>query len=198
MLRTLSHPPRSEDVVYNFKGSSTRLFIGACSYTARLNVYDFAPTRPAGSHAGSIIIKRFCSLGDNITLHMFGSHDYKKISTNPLTPIAADYQQVLSPEPSETLTIGNDVWIGNSAVILSDVNIGDGCVIGANTVVAKSFPPYSVVVGNPAKIVKYRFDEETIKKLLEIAWWNWPFEKIKEHQDLIRGSDVGHFISKFK
>ena len=68
--------------------------------------------------------------------------------------------------------------MGYGATILSGVTIGDGAVIGAGTVVVKDVPPYAIVAGNPARLVRYRFDEVTITKLLEIAWWNWPFEKI--------------------
>lgn len=86
------------------------------------------------------------------------------------------------------VTIGNDVWIGIKATIMPDITIGDGAVIGANAVVTKDVPPYAVVAGVPAKILKYRFDEETIKDLLELKWWNYPesfiktlpFEDIKE------------------
>lgn len=86
------------------------------------------------------------------------------------------------------VTIGNDVWIRIKATIMPDITIGDGAVIGANAVVTKDVPPYAVVVGVPAKVIKYRFDEDTIKDLLELKWWNYPesfiktlpFEDIKE------------------
>ena len=77
--------------------------------------------------------------------------------------------------------IGNDVWISRGAHIMSGVFIGNGAVIGAHTVVAKNVPPYAIVVGNPARIIKYRFDPETIRKLQAIRWWNWSLEKIHEH-----------------
>jgi acetyltransferase-like isoleucine patch superfamily enzyme len=69
--------------------------------------------------------------------------------------------------------IGNDVWLGNSAIILPGVSIGDGAVVGAQAVVSKDVPPYAVAVGNPAQVVKYRFDSDQIRALLQICWWDW-------------------------
>jgi acetyltransferase-like isoleucine patch superfamily enzyme len=80
-----------------------------------------------------------------------------------------------------SVKIGNDVWIGYGVIILPGVSIGDGAVIGAGSVVAKDIPPYSVVVGNPAKVIKKRFSDKEIKKLLEVKWWDWQEEKIKEN-----------------
>ena len=83
--------------------------------------------------------------------------------------------------------MGNDVWIGQNATILPGVHIGDGAVIGANAVVAKDVPPYAVVVGNPAVIKKYRFDQETINLLLELKWWDKDIEVIKKLIPLLTG-----------
>ena len=81
------------------------------------------------------------------------------------------------PHTKGNVIIGNDVWIGYGAKILSGVSIGDGAVVGAGAVVAKNIPPYAVVVGNPAKIIKFRFKPEDVEILLGIQWWNWPLEK---------------------
>lgn len=90
--------------------------------------------------------------------------------------------------------IGNDVWIGHNAVIMGGVKVGDGAVIGSSSVVTKDIPPYAIAVGNPAKVIKYRFDEKTIKKLLKISWWNWDSKKIKESLDEF--NDMEKFIKK--
>ena len=79
------------------------------------------------------------------------------------------------------IVIGNDVWIGYEAVILAGVTIGDGAVIGARAVVTKDIPPYTIVVGVPAKPIRKRFSQETIDLLLKIKWWNWPEERIRQH-----------------
>ena len=86
--------------------------------------------------------------------------------------------------------IGNDVWIGMEAVILPGVHIGDGAIIAAKSVVSRHVPPYAIVAGNPSTVVKKRFDDRTIEKLLAIAWWNWPVDKIGRNLDAIRGTDI--------
>ena len=83
-------------------------------------------------------------------------------------------------ENQERIKIGNDVWIASGANIIGGINIGDGCVVGAGAVVTKDIPPYSIVVGVPARVVKKRFDDETIDLLEKIQWWDWPDELIKE------------------
>jgi virginiamycin A acetyltransferase len=76
------------------------------------------------------------------------------------------------------IVLGHDVWIGYEAMILPGVNVGTGAIVGARAVVAKDVPPYSVVVGNPARVAKRRFDEATVEKLLALAWWDWPIDRI--------------------
>lgn len=91
--------------------------------------------------------------------------------------------------------IGNDVVIGVNALVISGVKIGDGAVVGAGSVVTKDVPPYAIVAGNPARIIKYRFSQEQIKALLRIRWWDWTIEEIKEFKEYFYG-DVDTFISK--
>jgi virginiamycin A acetyltransferase len=93
---------------------------------------------------------------------------------------------MLDTESNGEIKIGNDVWIGAQCVIVSGAVIGDGCVIGANSVVTGIIPPYSIAVGSPAKVIKQRFDQPIIDKLMEINWWNWDIEKIKRNEFLFR------------
>lgn len=86
--------------------------------------------------------------------------------------------------------IGNDVWFGQEATVMPGVTIGDGAIIGARALVTKDVPPYSIVGGNPAKIIRKRFDDETIAKLQEIKWWDWPEEKITKSIPAIVGGDL--------
>lgn len=88
------------------------------------------------------------------------------------------------------IIVGNDVWIGYSAVILSGVTVGDGAIIGARAVVTKDVPPYTIVGGVPARQIRKRFDEETIKKLLTLQWWNWDYEKIRKNIPAIQSGDI--------
>ncbi len=92
--------------------------------------------------------------------------------------------------------IGNDVWLGHNVVIMGDVNIGNGAVIGSSAVVTKDIPPFAIAVGNPAKVIRYRFDEDTINALQSIAWWDWDYEKIKDSIDDFKSIEL--FIKKYK
>ena len=91
--------------------------------------------------------------------------------------------------------IGNDVWVGKDAIILSGVKIGDGAVIAARSVVVKDVPPYTIIGGNPAKVIRKRFDEKTINQLLKIQWWNWPITKIKKNIHLLCSKNIDKFIT---
>ncbi|MDO8392273.1 MAG: DapH/DapD/GlmU-related protein [Actinomycetota bacterium] len=91
--------------------------------------------------------------------------------------------------------IGNDVWIGSDAIILSGVAIGDGAVVAAGAVVTKSVPPYSVVAGNPAGVLRLRFDERSIQRLLVVKWWDWDDAKIKQFLPLLLADDIERFLA---
>ncbi len=101
-----------------------------------------------------------------------------------------------SPTGEEKMTIGNDVWIGRNAVLLGNITIGDGAIIGAFSVVAKDVPPYAVVVGNPATIKRFRFTPEQIQTLLEMKWWLWDYAIIEELIPYFK--DVDKLINYYK
>lgn len=94
--------------------------------------------------------------------------------------------------------VGNDVWIGQNAVILPGVHIGDGCIIGANSVVGSDVPPYSVVVGNPAKVIRKRFDDEMIALLEKLAWWNRSEKQIQKLIPILSNHDVRYVKEEIK
>jgi tetrahydrodipicolinate N-succinyltransferase len=96
--------------------------------------------------------------------------------------------------PHSPIIIGNDVWIAADVKIKQGVKIGDGAVLATQSFVTKDVPPYAVVGGNPAKIIKYRFTEEQIKDLLEIKWWNWDDEEIKKVVPLLVSDNIDEFI----
>jgi len=143
-------------------------------------------------------IGQFCSVSWGTTIGA-ANHDYNKVTTHDF--LYNDYYGI-KPEaeaPSynrfeKKTLIGNDVWIGTNATIGIGLTIGDGAVIGANAMVTKSVPPYAIVVGNPAKILKFRFDESIIKELLDLKWWDFPVEKIKTNYHLFQLSDITSFI----
>lgn len=88
------------------------------------------------------------------------------------------------------IKIGNDVWIGRDAKIMDGVSVGDGAVVATGSIVTKDIPPYAIVGGVPAKVIKYRFDEVTIEKLLELKWWDFSDKKIFEHKDFFNQKDI--------
>ena len=99
------------------------------------------------------------------------------------------------PEHPFPIKIGNDVWIGRGVIIMDNVTIGHGAIIGSGSIVTKHVPPYAVVVGNPAKVKKYRFNKEIIEKLLKIKWWEWDKETIIQRIEDFK--DIKKFIEKY-
>jgi len=126
-----------------------------------------------------LIIGAFCSFATGITIAL-GDHNTRAISTYPFSSLKwpSIEQSAKDHTTKGDVHIGNDVWVGTAAFIGSGVTIGDGAIIGAHAVVTKDIPNYGVAVGNPAKIVRYRFSDADIEKLLHIKWWDWPDEKI--------------------
>lgn len=143
-----------------------------------------------------LIIGKFCSIACGAKfLFTSANHTLKSLSTYPF-PIFfeewnLDKKHVKSAWDNRgDIIIGNDVWIGYEAVILSGVHIGDGAIIGTRAVVTKDIPPYTVVGGIPAKEIKKRFDEETVYKLQQMQWWNWSFDKIRQFLPYIMNGEV--------
>jgi len=146
----------------------------------------------------SLMIGKYCSIATNVIIFLGSEHRTEWISTYPF-PFLWDKAKSIKGHPSTKgdVVIGNDVWIGFGATILSGVTIGDGAAIGACSLVIRDVPPYAIVAGNPAQVIRYRFDVETIQKLLKIKWWDWPDEKVKENVHLICSDSIHSFIKQF-
>ena len=143
-----------------------------------------------------LIMGKFCFIACGAKfLFTSANHTQKSLSTYPF-PIFfdewdLDVEDITSAwDRKGDIIIGNDVWIGYEAVIMSGVTIGDGAIIGARSVVTKDIPPYTIVGGVPARQIRRRFSEETIAALLELKWWNWPREKIARKIEAIKNGDM--------
>ena len=143
-----------------------------------------------------IEIGSFCSIAEGVVIFGGGEHHPEWVTTFPLRIAMGDPLAGKDGHPTTKgiTKIGNDVWIGYEATILSGVTIGDGAIIGARAVVAKDIPPYHIAIGNPAKVLKSRFNKEQIRALCNIRWWDWPLERIEKYAHLLCGSDVDAFI----
>ena len=143
-----------------------------------------------------LVVGKFCSIACGAKfLFTSANHTMKSLSTYPF-PIFFEEWELDTANVTDAwdnkgdIVIGNDVWIGYDAVILSGVTIGDGAVIGTRAVVTKDVPPYTIVGGVPARQIRRRFDEETVKRLLELKWWEWSDERIKENLSAIQSGSI--------
>lgn len=153
-------------------------------------LYDFSPER--------LMIGKFCQIADGVIfVTASANHRYDGISSFPFAVFGGGPVEgrPSMPAPGQDTIIGNDVWIGQGARILPGAHLGDGAIVGAGAVVAGRIPPYTIVAGNPARVIRVRFDPRQVAALLEIAWWDWPIETILAHEDLISGGDVDALIA---
>jgi virginiamycin A acetyltransferase len=148
-----------------------------------------------GENKVPLIIGKFCSIAQGVTILLGGGHRPDWLTTYPFSYLFSEFKDVQGfPATKGEVVVGNDVWIGINALILSGVHIGDGAIIGANSVVTKDVEPYAIVAGNPAKVIRKRFDQETIDSLERIKWWDWDIQKIKANIPLLLSNKFEEFI----
>ena len=174
-----------------------RMVIGDYSYASSFDppddwasrlaphLYDFSPEK--------LVIGKFCQIAHRaVFITASANHRYDGFSSFPFAIFGGGPVEgrPSMPGPGADTVIGNDVWIGQQAVILPGARLGDGVIVGAGAVVSGEVPDYAVVIGNPARVLRLRFPTETIKRLKEIAWWDWPVEKILKAEAAIAGGDL--------
>lgn len=143
-----------------------------------------------------LIIGKFCAIAEGARFIMNGAnHAMSGFSTYPFNIFGHGWEEgfdvaTWQREIRGDTVLENDVWIGMEAVIMPGVTIGNGAIVGAKAVVTHDVPPYAIVAGNPAKVVKTRFDKRTTARLLSVAWWDWPVDKIGRNLNAIRGADI--------
>lgn len=130
-----------------------------------------------------VVIGKYCSVAYGVTIVASGEHNYRGVAN---FPFAAVFKGDVDRDTFSkgAVRIGNDVWIGANVTILSGVTIGDGAVVAAGSVVTEPVPPFAIVGGVPASVIKYRFSVETIERLLRVGWWNWRPEQIEQNMNL--------------
>jgi acetyltransferase-like isoleucine patch superfamily enzyme len=148
---------------------------------------------------GRLKIGKFCSISWNVTIYLGGNHRVDWIALYPFSPHDGRWPEAEGIDEFLTtrgdVTIGSDVWIGSDVIILSGVTVGDGAVVGAGSVVTTDVEPYTIVGGNPARIIKRRFSEEETMKLLAIRWWDWPEERIRRNITVLCSGDVDSLVN---
>lgn len=179
--------------VYSFKGSKVIFSLGMKSYISGNANLD--------GDIGSIIVGKFSAISWKITFELGRnhSHNYRNVSSISINNIDWDPPEGFYPQEKPCkILIGNDVWIGRGNILKctnpnKPLIIGDGAVIASDSVVVKNVPPYAIVGGNPAKIIKYRFEPHVIEALQRIKWWDWSIDKI--HDNFKYFNNIEKFIS---
>lgn len=186
--------------IYNYKLSprtklGKRTMVRSDNEIGNITLGDYSYISGPRSYIEEVQIGKYCSIAREVVIGVSG-HNYDWVTTSPIIT-STDYNFIeknRSVPQKEMPIIGNDVWIGLNSIIMRGVVIGDGAVVAAGSIVTADVKPYSIVGGIPAKHLKFRFSEEQISKLVEIQWWNWDEEKIKENVDLFY--DIDRFILK--
>lgn len=147
----------------------------------------------------SLKIGNFCSIASGVRIFLGGEHRIDWVTTFPFSVLWDSAQHIKGhPCSRGDVIIGHDVWIGTEALIMSGVTIETGAVIGARSVVTKNIPAYCVAAGNPARIVKKRFNDSIISRLLDTRWWDWDDAKIEKHLPFLLDDDVEKFLDAIK
>lgn len=167
----------------------------------QIGAYSYGRPKVRFSESGApLSIGRYCSIADKVEILLGGNHRTDWVSTFPFPAFPTVWPGTLSDyhATSGGVSIGHDVWLGSGCIILSGVTIGHGAVIAAHAVVTKHVPPYAIVGGNPARVIRHRFPEPEIAALLDSAWWDLPKEQVQKLLPLLQDTDVMAFAAAVK
>lgn len=185
--------------------NQTRLHLARVASRYGYDIGEFSYGRPKVRFPESgkkLTIGRYCSIADKVEILLGGNHRTDWATTYPFSALKGLWPSAPATEDYHTsrgdVVIGHDVWLGSGVTILSGITVGHGAVVAAQAVVTKDVPPYAIVGGNPAKVIRYRFDEATIAALLEIRWWDLPQEKVATLIPLLQSDRVRELIAAVK
>jgi acetyltransferase-like isoleucine patch superfamily enzyme len=191
-MSVVSAPPPQTQVTPTW----TRDVLTPLGYTAGDYTYGVPAVWRWGEPA-TLIIGKYCSLSTEIVIFLGGNHRPDFVTTYPFSSIT-NWPEAASieghPASKGDVRIGNDVWIGMRAFIMSGVTIGDGAVIAARALVSRDVPPYAIVAGNPARVVRMRFPDDVIQQLLRLRWWDWDPERVRRYVPLLMQPDISKFL----
>jgi acetyltransferase-like isoleucine patch superfamily enzyme len=181
----------------------TRLHLKQLAEQRGFDIGDWSYGRPKVrfSESGSkLSIGRYCSIADGVEIMVGGNHNLGFATSYPFGAMPDLWPEAKGTHGFHTsngdVVIGNDVWLGSQCLILSGVTIGDGAAVAARAVVTKDVPPYAIVGGNPARLIRRRFDDATVARLQATRWWDLPRERIAALIPLLQSGDVAGFLAK--
>jgi acetyltransferase-like isoleucine patch superfamily enzyme len=181
--------------------NQTRLHLDKLVRRYGYEVGEFSYGRPKVRFPESgrkLTIGRYCSIADKVEILLGGNHRIDWATTYPFSALPEVWPSAPRTEAYHTshgdVVIGHDVWLGSGAMILSGVTVGNGAVVAAHALVTKDVPPYAIVGGNPARVIRYRFDEPTIAALLESAWWDLPREQVADLVPLLQSDRIPELV----
>jgi chloramphenicol O-acetyltransferase type B len=173
--------------VFYLAGRYPNYEIGRGSY-GDLEVLEFG-------EGAALRIGAYCSFAKGAQIFLGGEHRTDWVTTYPFTALDKRFAHIKGhPKTRGDVTVGNDVWFGREATVMSGVTIGDGAVIGARALVTKDVPAYGIASGNPARIVRERFAPEIVARLIAAAWWTWEPERIRSAMPLLLNTDIEAFL----
>ncbi len=168
--------------------------------TYTIGAYSYgAPRILRWDDTTQLIIGKYCSFAKDVKLVLGGGHRQDWVTTYPFSVFHNELKHCKGhPQSKGDIIIGHDVWVGFGATVLSGVTIKNGAVVAANSTVTKDVPAYAIVGGTPARVIKYRFDEQTIERLQALAWWDWPHKLIIQRGEDMLNDDIASFLDKYE
>jgi hypothetical protein len=197
-LRWLRHAlRRAHDAVLEPNYAQQRRLLKAGRMTIGQHTYGIPVIKTYDHDTTRLLVGSYSALSEEAIVMLGGEHAIDRVTTFPLRmrlKLPGAGQDGI-PVPTGDTVIGSDVWLTMRTFVRSGVTIGDGAIVASGAVVNKDVPPFAIVGGNPAKVIRYRFTPEQIEALLEIRWWDWPDALVVEATPLLSGTDIDAFIT---